>query len=194
MFALDFVLAAGGSIIDLDATFFILVGLFFVAMLVLSTLLFNPVFKVLDARRSATEGAMEESRMLAREAEEKRREYEKLLQEIKSKAAADREAMRIESRRSEAEALERGKKDANAIIEDARVSLRSEIDQTRKNLEDDVRMLGEALAAKVLGALAMQVPPAAPSAAPAAAPSGGIGRLSSLGSLGRPGNTPGGKP
>ena len=44
------VLLSGGSVIDLDASIFIQMGIFFVAFFILKALVFNPTMQLFDAR------------------------------------------------------------------------------------------------------------------------------------------------
>ncbi len=153
MFLLDYLVAAGGSIIDLDATFFILLGIFFLTLFVLTTMLFNPLFAVLDARRKAVEGAISESRTLGREADAKKVEFERKVLEIKREAGEEREELRREARRAEAEILEKGKTDALRTVEGARAELEKEIAQVRGGLDAEAQRLGQALADRILSNL-----------------------------------------
>jgi len=153
MFVLDSIMGSGGSIIDLDATFFFLVGLFFITLLMLTTLLFNPLFAVLDERRKAVEGASDEARRLRKEAGRKQEQYESRVASVKREAGEERETMRQKSRKAEAEILEKGRSEAQAILEDARSSLQSEIDAARTNLDAEAEKLGSDLADRVLVAI-----------------------------------------
>ena len=153
MFLLDCMVAAGGSIIDLDATFFILIGIFFLTLFVLTTMLFNPLFAVLDARRKAVEGAIGESKSLGREADAKKVEFEKKVQDVKREAGMEREELRREARKAEAEILEKGKADALKTVEDARAGLDREISQVRSGLDAESQRLGQMLADRILGSL-----------------------------------------
>ncbi len=154
MMHLDIVMASGGSIIDLDVTFLILVGIFFVVMIVLTTLIFNPMFAVIDARRKAVEGAMEDSKKLRKEANVKKEEYDARIAEIKRRAGDEREAMRTAARKAEGEILDRGKTDAQKTLDEARDALASQIAEARSSLVAESRKLGEALADRVLGQIA----------------------------------------
>ena len=153
MFPLDCLVASGGSIIDLDATFFILIGVFFLTLFVLTTMLFNPLFAVLDARRKAVEGAIGDSRTLGREADAKKSEFEKKVQEIKREAGEEREELRREARRAEADILEKGKADALKTVESARAELEREISQVRGGLDTESQRLGQVLADRILGSI-----------------------------------------
>jgi F-type H+-transporting ATPase subunit b len=145
------VTASGGSIIDLDVTFLILFGLFFVVMLILTTLLFKPMFAVLDERRRAVEGATQESKKLRKEANIKKQEYEDRVAEVKREAGDERESMRLEARKAENEILEKGRADAQKSIDEARGALSAQIEEARKSLDAESSRLGETLAERILG-------------------------------------------
>jgi len=153
MFPLDCLVAAGGSIMDLDATFFMLIVIFFVTLFVLTTMLFNPLFAVLDARRKAVEGAIEDSKTLGRDADAKKVEFESKVKEIKREAGEEREELRREARRAEAEILEKGKADSLKTVEDARAELDREISRVRIGLDAESQRLGQVLADRILGSL-----------------------------------------
>ncbi len=149
---LSILAAGGGSIIDLDVTVFILVGIFFLALLVLSNLLFKPIFAVLDARRLATEGAAEESKTLGRDAESKRREYEKRVLEVKREATKEREAMRLGARKSEAEILEAGRVDCEKILGASREGTERHVKDARARLDSEAESIAASLVERLLGA------------------------------------------
>lgn len=153
MLLLDMVLASGGAIIDLDITFPILVVIFFVVLVILTTLVFNPLFAVLDERRRSVEGAMDESKKLRKEANVKKQEYESRVAEIKREAGDERETMRSKARRAENEILEKGKAESTKTIEDARGALESQVQQARSGLESESQKLGEMLADRILSQL-----------------------------------------
>ena len=154
MLYLDIFLAAGGAIIDLDVTFPILFVIFFIVLIILTTLVFNPLFAVIDERRRVVEGAMEESKKLRKEANIKKQQYESRVAEIKREAGDERENMRSKTRRAENDILEKGKSDAQSTIEGARGALDTQVEQARTGLQDEAQKLGEMLAEKILSQLA----------------------------------------
>jgi F-type H+-transporting ATPase subunit b len=144
-------IAAGGSIIDLDVTFPILIGIFFVVLILLTTLIFNPLFAVIDERRKAVEGAIDESKVLKKDANAKKMEYDDRVATIKREAGDEREDMRQKARKAENEILEKGKKEAQERIVGARTAMASEVEQARRSLDGEARKLGELLADRILG-------------------------------------------
>ena len=69
-------LLSGGSIIDLDGTVFVQLGMFFVAFVVLYALVFKPMVAVLEAREAAIDGAKDEARHLEQEVKDKQASFE----------------------------------------------------------------------------------------------------------------------
>ncbi|MBW2262150.1 MAG: ATP synthase F0 subunit B [Deltaproteobacteria bacterium] len=130
-----------------------LIVIFFVTLFVLTTMLFNPLFAVLDARRKAVEGAIEDSKTLGRDADAKKVEFESKVKEIKREAGEEREELRREARRAEAEILEKGKADSLKTVEDARAELDREISRVRIGLDAESQRLGQVLADRILGSL-----------------------------------------
>ncbi|HEX4355334.1 MAG TPA: ATP synthase F0 subunit B, partial [Polyangiales bacterium] len=91
------VLLAGGSVIDLDATLFVQMAIFFIAFFVLKTLVFTPVLKLFDAREKATDGAKADAKRMETEANEKREHFEAELRKVSAAANEDREKQRNEA-------------------------------------------------------------------------------------------------
>src|SRR5215510_11102858 len=78
------VLLAGGSVIDLDASLFIQMAIFFTAFFILKGLVFRPVMTLFDARDKAIEGARAEAKQMETEALEKREHFESELRRVSS--------------------------------------------------------------------------------------------------------------
>ena len=80
--AVSVLLSSGGSVIDLDATLFVQMGVFFCAFFILKFLVFRPVMDVFDARDQATGGAKEDAARMETEAAEKRAHFEGELRKV----------------------------------------------------------------------------------------------------------------
>ncbi|MBI4745698.1 MAG: hypothetical protein HY786_03945, partial [Deltaproteobacteria bacterium] len=63
------VLASARSIVDIDATVLVELGLFLLCFLALRSLVFKPLLRLVDERRAQTQGAREEARKFEAEAE-----------------------------------------------------------------------------------------------------------------------------
>jgi F-type H+-transporting ATPase subunit b len=94
-------LAASGSIVDIDGTFFVQLGLFMIVSLVLYAFLVRPVVRLIEARREATEGTRERAGGMAEEAAALSREVDGQLLDIRAAANAERIRFIEEARRRE---------------------------------------------------------------------------------------------
>lgn len=145
------VLLSGGSMIDLDGTFFVQIGIFFVAFLVLRGLVFSPVMALFDARDAAIGGARQAARDMEHEAEQSRAKLENDLKAVRQAANAERENVRTEAQRLAREQTERARADAEQLLTDARVKLDHEGAQVRTQMKSLVPALASQIASKLLG-------------------------------------------
>ena len=84
------VLLSGGSPIDLD-------GSFFVAFLILRSLVFKPVMELFDARDAAMSGSKELAEKMSGEADATRESFEAQLRNVRQKASEERDRKRGEA-------------------------------------------------------------------------------------------------
>jgi len=145
------VLLSGGSMIDLDGTFFVQIGIFFVAFLVLRSLVFQPVMALFDARDAAIGGARQAARAMEQEAEDSRAKLEGELKTVRQAANAERENVRAEAQRLAREQTERARTDAEKLLTEARVKLDQEGSQVRAQMNAQVPVLASQIASKLLG-------------------------------------------
>jgi F-type H+-transporting ATPase subunit b len=145
------VLLSGGSMIDLDGTFFLQIGIFFVAFLVLRGLVFQPVMALFDARDAAIGGARQAARDMEQEAEDSRAKLEGELKSVRLAANAEREDARNAAQRSAREQTERARTAAEKLLADARTKLDQEGSQVRAEMNALVPVLANQIASKLLG-------------------------------------------
>lgn len=143
--------AAAASIVDLDGTFFIQLGMFAIIAVGLYGLLVRPVVRLIEARRDATEGTMERAAGTRERAAGMRREVERQIHDIRGAASAERVRFVEEARRREREVLDRARADSRKAIEAARVDMERSAVQVRTGLEREVDAMAAAVAARVLG-------------------------------------------
>ncbi len=144
-------LLAQGSIIDLDGTFFVQLGLFAVAFLLLRTLVFRPALAVMEARRLATEGAEHSAEDLVAQAEAERRAYEEGVSQALQTAQAERKLV-IDEARARFEARVRlVASESDALLAREVAQARHEAQQSENALRASVDDYADRIAAKVLG-------------------------------------------
>lgn len=144
------VLLAGGSLIDLDGTFFLQLALFFVAFLLLRAFVFNPVMELFEAREKAIDGARRDARQLEREAARRTHEFEEELKRVRNASNRERDLLRAEGQRLAAELTGRTRADAQAALAKARARLEAEGAALRAESTKQVPVLAREIAARLL--------------------------------------------
>ena len=143
-------LLSSGSLVDLDATYFIQLGIFLFMLIVLRKLLFQPLVRLIEARRQATEGAMETARNLNEEAARLNGEAEARLREVRASVKTQREQMVNEARSEERTILSKAREDAHSLLTTMRTETEKAATEARDRLQGQVESLAETVAAKVL--------------------------------------------
>ena len=139
-----------GSLIDLDGTMFIQVGIFFVAFFVLRPLIFRPMVDLFEARENAIEGARIEARRLREEADDAGKSFEEEMRKVRLQAGEERERLRAEGKRLERNVLERVRQDTAKQLADADEQIRAEAKRTRAEMERHTPQLARQIASKLL--------------------------------------------
>jgi F-type H+-transporting ATPase subunit b len=144
-------IVAAASIVDLDGTFFIQLGMFTLVAVVLYAALVRPVVRLIEARRDATEGTMERAAGMKEDAAAMCRDVDRQILDIRTAASAERVRFIEEARRREREVLDRARADSRKAIEAARGEMEKSAVQVRAGLEREVDAMATAVAARVLG-------------------------------------------
>jgi F0F1-type ATP synthase membrane subunit b/b' len=150
LFALG-VLLSGGSVIDLDASLFIQMGIFFTAFFILKSLVFKPTLSLFDAREAAIDGAKEEALRLKIDAEAKRGEFESKLREASAVANEEREKARAEAQKLARELTEKARAEAVNAQKSAKSSLDAQAASARSKALAEVPVITRELTSKLLG-------------------------------------------
>ena len=145
------VLLSGGSVIDLDGSIFIQLGIFFAAFFILKGLVFKPVLELFDAREAATTGAKLEAARMEDEAGQKRAHFEGELRKVRASASEDREKLRGEALKLARELTDKARYEANASQKSAKARLDLEAGGVRQRVMADVPQLAREIASKLLG-------------------------------------------
>lgn len=141
----------GGVSIDFDQTVLMQMVLFAVLVVVLKPLLFDPMLRVFEQREQRTEGAKADARHMQEEAGVLLRRYERELERVHRVAAEERERLRSETARLEAEILDQARESANRIASEGRRLVEAEVNAIRFELGKQSEVLAEQIASRVLG-------------------------------------------
>ena len=99
-------LLSGSPILDVDATFFIYFGVFWLLFFMLRSLVFQPTMALFDQREKAIDGAKAEARKLEKTAEEKLEAFEGEMAKVRAEVGVERDKMRAEATTQERLELE----------------------------------------------------------------------------------------
>ena len=147
----DALLLSAGGPLDFDKTVLYQMILFLGLMLVLKPLVFDPVLKVFALREERTEGARAEARRLQEKAGELLREYESELARVQQVAAEERQRLRNETTKLEAEILDEAREVTTRMIDDGRRRIADQVNKIRFDLGRQSERLSRDIATKVLG-------------------------------------------
>jgi F-type H+-transporting ATPase subunit b len=141
----------GGVEVDFDGTVLFMVGLFLVLWMILKPLLFDPMLKLFEERERRTDGA----KLLARKIDEKSASalatYESEMSKARAAASAEREKIRNEGLKAEAEILARVRAETAKTIEEGRKQMQAQVSQARGQLQTEVNAIAKDFASRALG-------------------------------------------
>lgn len=139
-----------GSLIDLDGTVFIQLGLFVVAFFILRALVFKPIIALIEAREEAIEGAIEEAKAMTVEAKSAEEEFEVEMHRVRRTAAAERDKLRAEGKKLEATVLDKVRDETAGQLSAAEETLAKEAKKARAAMEAHTPVLAKQIASKLL--------------------------------------------
>ena len=137
--------------IDLDP-FSILATILYVGVLYvfLSKFFFGPVTRILEERRAAIEGRLEQAHNRIEEIEKKSAEYEAAIRGIRSEAYRQQEANRDSALEEKARLLAEAREEAEKLVDEARARLGAETAAAKKRLASEIDALATRLSETLL--------------------------------------------
>jgi len=144
--------ASGSAVnIDFDLTFVAQMVVFGALFVVLRPLLLDPVLGLFEEREKRTDGAKASAREMQEKAGELLRKYEAELEKVHRVAAEERDRIRAETARMEAEETNAARDLSAKIIDEGRERIAEEIHSIRFELGRDSERLARDIAGRVLG-------------------------------------------
>ncbi len=143
--------SAGGVNLDFDLTFVVQMVAFTVLVLILKPLLFDPLMKLFDERERRTEGARLLARRMDERAGELLRRYETELETVRRAAAEEREKLRAEGQRLEAQILAEARTETAKLIDQGKKKLEAERQAVRAELSHKAAGIARDIASRILG-------------------------------------------
>ena len=139
------------QLLDVDGTLFINLGLFLVAMFLLTQLLWKPYLRVREVRTSRIEGEKESAKRLEAEAAMRLGRVEVELAEARRAGSSERARVRSEAQKREQQVLSAAQAGAQKTLADARARVEAAMVTERASLAARAEALGREAAERVLG-------------------------------------------
>ena len=144
-------MAGGGVPLDFDRTVLLQIVVFAVLIVVLKPLLFDPMLKVFALREERTDGARATARELQEKAGELLQRYEKELERVRQVATEERELLRSETSKLEAEILNQAREATTRIVEDGRRKIDAEVNAIRVAVGVESEKVAQMIVERVVG-------------------------------------------
>jgi len=141
----------GGVNVDLDASLVVQIGLFLLLLVILKPLLFDPLLKLFEEREKRIEGTRREASKEDERSAKALAKYEGILSKARESGGLERDQIRAEGTKKEAEILARVRAQAAATIDEGRKALAGDAKTARAALETESTVLGSTIASRVLG-------------------------------------------
>jgi F-type H+-transporting ATPase subunit b len=143
-------LLSEGSIIDLDGTIWVQLGLFAIAFLLFRPLIFRPMVALFEAREKAIEGSKLEALRLQDEAAAGTEEFDAEMRRLRLQAGEERDRLRAEGQRLERTVLDRVREETDKQLAEADAKLATEGARLRAEIDKSVPALAKQIASKML--------------------------------------------
>ena len=137
--------------VDVDLTFVVQLVLFVGLTLILKPVLFDPMLKLFEEREKRIDGAKVQARKIDEKSASALAKYEEEMAKARAAATAEREKIRGEALRREAEILAAVRASAGKVLEDGKRAAQAEAERARAALKADAVAVARELASRVLG-------------------------------------------
>jgi len=141
---------SGGVNLDFDNTVILQAALFTALLLILKPLLFDPMLRIFALREERTDGARATARELQERAGDLLGQYERELARVSQVAAEERDKLRAETARLEAQIMREGREATAKIVEQGRKRIEAEVNAIRFELGRETEKVSEMIVARVL--------------------------------------------
>lgn len=144
--------AEGGAVnVDMDASLVVQIGIFLLLLVILKPLLFDPMLKLFEEREKKIEGTRREATKEDERSAKALAKYEGILSKAREAGGAERDQLRAQGQKKEAEILNLVRSQTAATVEEGRKGIAEDAKTARAALETEANVLGSAIASRVLG-------------------------------------------
>ena len=133
-----------------NITFFYQLALFLAVLSILNHFLFQPALKVIDKRKSATEGVKEEVVHLNQMTDQKIREYEDKLYQTKLRGAALKDKLKKEGEDEAGKIIMKAREASDSMIVETEAKLAKEESAAEMEIKKALTELSRQMAEKIL--------------------------------------------
>lgn len=144
-------LSEGAVNVDLDASLVVQIVVFVVLLVVLKPTLFDPMMKLFEEREKRIEGTRLQATKEDKRSAKALAEYERALEKARAAGAAERDTIRAEALKREAELMGTVRAQTASTLEQGRSEMANEAATARAQLQRDAAALGREMASRVLG-------------------------------------------
>lgn len=137
--------------ISLDYSVILQILFFLLFWFLMDKIIFKPFLGLLDERERRTEGAKAETGALIEDAERLRAEYESGMAKAQEEAAAVKEAILVDARRSREQLLTQAREEAGKMMERSRGEIRIELQKARELVLREAEAIARQMTEKILG-------------------------------------------
>ena len=134
-----------------DYTFVVEIVIFVVLWLSLRRFWFEPALRIIRERAQRSEGALEEARAIQREAERLRAEHAAALDQARSEAQREMQAMVRTAEAEQKQLIADARDDAQRTLTDVRARIAEEVTAARTGLREQAREIARDVARTILG-------------------------------------------
>lgn len=143
--------ASGGVSVDVDLSVLAQLVMFTGFIVLMKPLIFDPLLRLFEERERRTAGAVADARKMDEQAIELKGDYDRKFDGIRREASLDRERLRGETAKLEAEMMGTARDAVAKKLDDGKAKVAEEIERIRAELEQQRHSLAVEIASRVLG-------------------------------------------
>ena len=150
---------ARAALVDIDATLFVLLGMFLLLYVFLRFALFRPVLRVFDEREKRIEGAKAEAKEMQDRAQRALAEYESFLRDARNQGAAEKEALRQQGQQLARDVIDQVRKETAVVLAQGKAELHAELAKAQASIDTEAATLAQQAAERLLGRPVAKITP-----------------------------------
>jgi F-type H+-transporting ATPase subunit b len=141
----------GNNFLVPNGTFFFVLGIFLIVLVVIGTFVVPPVMKVLRERDAMVAKTASDNKKAGEQFDAAQADYDEALKEARVRASSLRDDARAEGRKVVDDARARAEQQVASTLQLAADQLKQERDSVELDLRDNVATLSATLASRILG-------------------------------------------